>query len=114
MSLRDWESWEAVLRRLITGLGLLVGLSWDKAFDVAELGIVYGFENSFARRPVISRVALALGLVAFILPAWVWYIVPYAQMSEARWIELIIREREAVGEEANRDVRSLLQSDAAE
>ena len=98
VSLRDWSNWENVLRTLIQGFGLLVGLSWDKAFDVAEFGIVFGFENTLTKRPVISRIVLGLSLVAFVLPAWIWYVVPLAQMSEAE-IEAIIDE-EIMREEA--------------
>eukprot|EP00928_Gymnodinium_smaydae_P013786 TRINITY_DN15000_c0_g2_i1.p1 TRINITY_DN15000_c0_g2~~TRINITY_DN15000_c0_g2_i1.p1 ORF type:complete len:565 (-),score=163.82 TRINITY_DN15000_c0_g2_i1:141-1835(-) len=91
-SLQTWASWERALRNIINGFGLLVGLSWDKAFDVGELGIVYGFEDTLAKRPVISRFVLCFALVAIVLPAWIWYIVPLAQKTEADFQNLIERE----------------------
>jgi len=94
----DWRSWEKAVRTIINGFGLLVGLSWDKAFDVAELGVVHGF-SVLARRPVISRIVLGLVLVAFVLPAWIWYIVPWAQMTEAE-LEAMIHAEIAKEEQA--------------
>jgi len=72
------EELAKVLRVIILSFGLLVALSWDKAFDAAEETIVHGIGSHF----VISKVFLACALVIFVTPAWMWYIVPKAQKSE--------------------------------
>jgi len=61
------------LRRVIFSLGLLVGFSWERAFDV-------GFEQHISHHagPTSSfRHILPLVLALFVLPAWKQYILPH-------------------------------------
>merc|ERR1712007_305095 len=71
---------------------------WIACRPVLEQGVVHGF-SVLARRPVISRIVLGLVLVAFVLPAWIWYIVPWAQMTEAE-LEAMIHAEIAKEEQA--------------
>eukprot|EP00929_Paragymnodinium_shiwhaense_P087133 TRINITY_DN47419_c0_g1_i1.p1 TRINITY_DN47419_c0_g1~~TRINITY_DN47419_c0_g1_i1.p1 ORF type:complete len:578 (-),score=147.00 TRINITY_DN47419_c0_g1_i1:53-1786(-) len=71
------EAVEKAVRTIIDGLGVLVGLCWEKCFSTSLLTIVEG--NARLRSHfVISVGALSMLLVAFVLPAWAWYIVPKA------------------------------------
>eukprot|EP00927_Polykrikos_kofoidii_P016904 TRINITY_DN17676_c0_g1_i1.p1 TRINITY_DN17676_c0_g1~~TRINITY_DN17676_c0_g1_i1.p1 ORF type:complete len:700 (+),score=118.44 TRINITY_DN17676_c0_g1_i1:144-2243(+) len=91
---RDQRQWEKAIRTIIAGFGLLVGLSWDKAFDVADITIVEGMPL-LSKNPVSSRILIAIALVCFVLPAWLKFIVPMAVKDEAELKECIELEIEA-------------------
>ena len=65
------------VRTVIHCLGVLVGLAWEKAFHTAVEGVVEGTGLQKSSGP-FGVTALALGLVAMVLPAWRWYILPRA------------------------------------
>jgi len=68
---------ERAVRTLINGMGLLVGMCWEKAFDSSNETIIHGAE--VMRGHVIrGEVLMALGTMLLVLPAWVWFIAPSA------------------------------------
>jgi len=69
---------ERALRTVISGFGLLVGICWERAFDVADETIIQGSE--FTRtHMVISRILTAALNALIVIPAWKRFIVPLAQ-----------------------------------
>lgn len=74
MHLEDVEVDQA-LRGMITGLGMLVGFSWERCFD-ASVGGLARYEVLFGMSPPVNRVLLASFLALMVLPAWKWYILP--------------------------------------
>lgn len=64
---------DAAIRSLISTLGVLVGFSWEKCFDVAVDNIAEKIESV---PPELTKLALALVLASSVLPAWRWYILP--------------------------------------
>ena len=71
---------EKALRDLIAGISLLVGVSWERAFEAANYGIVDG-TPALADHPVVSFIVLMFVLVSIVIPAWKMYIVPMAAMK---------------------------------
>mmetsp|Transcript_56283 Transcript_56283/g.163205 ORF Transcript_56283/g.163205 Transcript_56283/m.163205 type:complete len:710 (+) Transcript_56283:61-2190(+) len=66
-----------LIRISLNSLGFLVALSWDKAFDSAEETVVmFVTEVLDFHHEVIVKVVLAALLAGFVVPAWMWYIVP--------------------------------------
>jgi len=63
------------MRSLELALGMLIGFSWEKAFDVAVEGIVeHAGENGM---PVwLVEGFLVTGSLLAVVPAWKWYILP--------------------------------------
>jgi len=83
LGLEDTESHlhvEDALRNLIKSIAVFVGLSWEKAFDVAEHTVVAHLPVMTDHR-VIAKIVLALLVCAFMLPGWYWYIMPKALMD---------------------------------
>jgi len=72
---------EDALRNIIRSIAVFVGLSWEKAFDVAEHTVVDKVPW-FSQHRVISKVLLALLLCFFTLPGWYRYILPKALMDQ--------------------------------
>jgi len=70
---------EFMLRRIIEGLGLAVGISWEKAFHSSEESVIEGFVVTRSHK-VVSKLLFAILLVGVIFPAWLWYLVPKARM----------------------------------
>lgn len=79
----DTSHLEKALRAVIASFGLLVGLSWEKAFDAAGEAIIEGVPFT-ASQPVVAKVVMALILVIMVLPGWQAFIVP---MAQKRWQE---------------------------
>jgi len=68
------NSADKAIKSIIGAIGILVGFSWEQAFDggveaVAEIKIVNGSWS-----PVITKFILASLLASIIVPAWSWYI----------------------------------------
>jgi len=87
---------ELTLRTLINGFGVLVGLSWEKAFNSSLITIVTGFADEHHR--VLPICTLSLALVAFVLPAWRKFIVPKALKTEAEHKKDIMQENARLDE----------------
>ncbi|CAE7531944.1 unnamed protein product [Symbiodinium sp. CCMP2592] len=65
---------DCALRTIITALGMLVGISWERCFDAAVAGVA---EKHVGRLPPpVMNLLLAILLAAMVLPAWKWYIHP--------------------------------------
>jgi len=69
---------EQVLRMIIAALGLLVGLSWEKAFDMCHEAIIEG-TPILEHHKVISKTFMAFSIAAIVIPAWLKYLVPMAK-----------------------------------
>lgn len=90
---------EMAVRKIIDAFGLLVGLCWDKAFDAAGEVLVEGTAAT-KKHPVVAKVALAFILVGFVVPAWVWYIVPKAREG-ADYHERAMTEEKGAAKKCN-------------
>jgi len=74
MHFDDKELFRA-LRGMISGLGLLVGFSWERCFDASVEGLAsHHYMGNLP--PALNRMALAVVLAIMVLPAWKWYILP--------------------------------------
>eukprot|EP00928_Gymnodinium_smaydae_P040827 TRINITY_DN2764_c1_g3_i1.p1 TRINITY_DN2764_c1_g3~~TRINITY_DN2764_c1_g3_i1.p1 ORF type:complete len:685 (+),score=148.18 TRINITY_DN2764_c1_g3_i1:99-2057(+) len=68
------------IRSLLTALGLIIGLSWERSFDVG-LDILAEFGERFHIESGLMTHLLALALVGIMLPGWVHYILPKAAVE---------------------------------
>mmetsp|Transcript_91615 Transcript_91615/g.163057 ORF Transcript_91615/g.163057 Transcript_91615/m.163057 type:complete len:614 (-) Transcript_91615:36-1877(-) len=80
------------LRAIIDGLAMVVGISWDKAFETAHESIASGIPF-MEKHQVIGTGLTAVGLIAFVLPAWFWYIAPKAWKKVEEHAEDIENEK---------------------
>ena len=65
------EDGAKVVTLVIESLGMLVGFSWEQAFE--------GGVGTVARttaNPMVFETVIALGVVFVVSPAWAWYILP--------------------------------------
>lgn len=85
---------EDALRNLIKSIAVFVGLSWEKAFDVAEHTMVTKWHEKSGTNEVLSKVLLAWIVCIFMLPGWYWYILPKARMDFKDHEERIAQEKE--------------------
>jgi len=106
MGLKQVENAEvgSGLRGVIVAIGLLVALSWDKAFDAAMETVVEGMsmaseQGGLGSHEVVYKCALGLMMLAFVLPAWYWYIVPQAMPKGGEDEEHTARDPEQDDEE---------------
>lgn len=77
----DSGTHEKTLRTVINGVALLVGLTWDLAFEASNEVIVEG--SSFSRKhPVICEIIIATMLAGIVMPAWLKHLVPKARMTD--------------------------------
>jgi len=67
------DSVEKSLRQMIMALAILVGFSWEQAFDIAMLALSLHFPKSIAN---IAKAAITIVLVSIVAPAWKMYIIP--------------------------------------
>jgi len=66
------------LEVIIEGLGILVGFSWEQSFDVAVEDITTSAKSLMP--PSLSRLLMSIVLIAVVLPAWRYYILPKEQL----------------------------------
>jgi len=90
---------EDAIGSLIKSIAVFVGISWEKAFSVAE-NIVVQKVPLLMDHQVVSKVSLALLVCAFMLPGWYWYIMPKALMDRGAHKEHI--DLELTQEKAHR------------
>lgn len=71
--LRRWRAAKA-MRSVILGFGLVVGLLWERCFDIAleDVAAQYHMAEEYIVVP------LSIVLCSIVLPAWAWYIMPKA------------------------------------
>lgn len=65
---------DEAIRTIVEALGLLVGFSWEQAFDMATDNVVQGL--LYECDPAMAKLMLSVSLIAIVFPAWVWYILP--------------------------------------
>eukprot|EP00746_Dinoflagellata_sp_MGD_P013689 gnl/MRDRNA2_/MRDRNA2_129691_c0_seq1.p1 gnl/MRDRNA2_/MRDRNA2_129691_c0~~gnl/MRDRNA2_/MRDRNA2_129691_c0_seq1.p1 ORF type:complete len:516 (+),score=119.85 gnl/MRDRNA2_/MRDRNA2_129691_c0_seq1:124-1671(+) len=82
---------EAIFK-VIGAIGILVGFSWEQAFDTAV-----GSLASRSSNPAIMKLGLALFCVVIIVPAWRWWLLP--MVIEKGWLHGFVVEDEAHIEE---------------
>ena len=63
---------DAVIKQLIGALGILVGFSWEQAFDASVAAVSEGMPLS----PSLTKVVLAVLSCSVIMPAWKRYLLP--------------------------------------
>lgn len=89
-------------RAIIESLGILVGFSWEKSFDVAVDSVAEGADESFLEflpQPVL-KLGLAFGLCLVVLPAWRWYILPTEMELEEECEESALEVERSITEES--------------
>lgn len=69
---------EAAIRNLISSMGVLVGLVWEKALDEADLIIL---EETIPDHLVIGKILLSFFIVIVVFPAWFYYLIPQHQKT---------------------------------
>lgn len=69
------------LHTLSTGFGLLVGISWEKVFDVALHDVAHGGTMGSQDSTAVMH-ELAVVVVVLLMPAWYFYIVPNSIYQE--------------------------------
>lgn len=87
------------LRYTIVSLGVLVGFSWEKAFDIAMEDIAHS-SHILGIPPTTFLHILAMMLLVVVLPAWYYYILPKTIES----IEEEEEEREREYEKARKSI----------
>jgi hypothetical protein len=60
---------DEALKKIISGLGLLVGFAWEQAFEGAAHSLASQTPN-----PVRMKVCIASAVAITVIPAWRWYI----------------------------------------
>lgn len=80
--------YEATAEILILGAGLLIGFAWEKAFHMAIHTVIH-FSSNLQVAPEAFEICLCLTLVLILLPAWRYFIMPYAAMPvpEREWFQ---------------------------
>lgn len=85
------------LRYSIVSLGVLVGFTWEKAFDIAMEDIAHsGKHLQLSLPPTAVLHILAFSLCAIVIPAWYFYILPKTielEKEEKKEEELSERQR---------------------
>lgn len=70
----DAEIAEGATEKIITGLGILVGFSWEQSFDTAVDVVAEGLRH--LAPPTFSKMVMSTCLVIIVFPAWRFYILP--------------------------------------
>ncbi|CAK8992971.1 Hypothetical protein SCF082_LOCUS3299 [Durusdinium trenchii] len=70
----DSEIAEGATEKMITGLGILIGFSWEQSFDTAVDVVAEGLRHDCP--PTISKMLMSICLVVIVFPAWRIYILP--------------------------------------
>lgn len=72
------DSVDEAIKKIISGLSLLVGFAWEQSFEGATHNLA-----SVSHNPVTMKVVLALAVVVIVVPAWRWYILVKVSKVEA-------------------------------
>merc|ERR1712228_725264 len=70
----DSEVAENAAERLIQGLGILIGFSWEQSFDTAVAVVAAGLKSDCP--VIISKMVMSVCLVLIVFPAWRNHILP--------------------------------------
>ncbi|CAE7602075.1 unnamed protein product [Symbiodinium pilosum] len=70
----DSEIAEGATEKMISGLGILIGFSWEQSFDTAVDVVAIGLKHDCP--PLISKMVMSVILVLIVFPAWRVYILP--------------------------------------
>jgi len=78
-----------IFRGMFTGIGLAVGMSWEKTFDAATDGLgdfvdQGAQDGDTLRRAALVKIAVQYLLVFVVLPAWTVYMLPKANDEIAK------------------------------
>ncbi|CAE7273216.1 unnamed protein product [Symbiodinium microadriaticum] len=71
---QDSEVAEGATEKMISGLGILIGFSWEQSFDTAVDVVAEGLREDCP--PLISKMIMSVILVLIVFPAWRIYILP--------------------------------------
>lgn len=67
------------IRSKIVALGILIGFSWEKCFDIAVSNVATVVEDELKYPAAVTKMFLALLLAGIVVPAWRWFILPTVQ-----------------------------------
>mmetsp|Transcript_63617 Transcript_63617/g.183002 ORF Transcript_63617/g.183002 Transcript_63617/m.183002 type:complete len:584 (-) Transcript_63617:106-1857(-) len=87
---QSYKAREQALRAIIGALGIVIGLSWEMAFDCASSNLAESGSNmsqsvlsvNWLRRDLFKSALGAVVALLLVIPAWVRFIVPRARMHE--------------------------------
>merc|ERR1712228_658999 len=74
----EGKSASEAAEKMITGLGILIGFSWEQCFDTAVTVIAEGKAEQYLD-PSITKIIMSAMLVLIVFPAWRWFILPTEQ-----------------------------------
>lgn len=74
----------SVAENLITGLGLSLGVAWEKAFANGLRTVLTTF-SGVSKSPTLVYCVVTFGLMAMLLPATLWHIVPRARLPTPKF-----------------------------
>jgi len=75
----DYET-DIILRERIKTLGVMIGFSWEQAFHACVMKVSQ--LHLFHIPDVIARLIMVVIIVALLIPAWRWYILPRSHQSK--------------------------------
>mmetsp|Transcript_22924 Transcript_22924/g.52552 ORF Transcript_22924/g.52552 Transcript_22924/m.52552 type:complete len:518 (-) Transcript_22924:76-1629(-) len=78
------KSDNSAMRALMVSLGLMVGFTWERCFDLGLEHLSILRENPAAQ--TVLRHALPWVMLAIVVPAWAWYILPKAKEAASRGV----------------------------
>merc|ERR1719469_7798 len=61
---------DSALKKIITGLALLVGFAWEQSFEGASHSLGTMTED----HPALLKVSFAFSVAIVVIPAWSWYV----------------------------------------
>jgi len=104
--LKDDTVTDISAQTIISGFSVLVGITWDLAFESAEELVVSPGEATFPLleglmedHPVIAKCTLAFMLCGAVLPPWVLYIVPNARkLWRHHLADILLEQRQGPAE----------------
>lgn len=85
---------DGAIRTVISALGMLVGISWERCFDAAVGGVTTSAMRTPGRHlPVpVMNLLLAVVLALMVLPAWKWYILPKLHEEDSDGVQVETKE----------------------
>jgi len=83
---------ERAVRTLINGMGLLVGMCWEKAFDSSNQTIIHHAEI-MREHVVLAETLMALLTLLLVLPAWLRFIAPSASKHWREHMQMMEMEQ---------------------